>query len=716
MNKKPMGYWMDFNHCLEAAKQCQTRREFSIRFKSAYKNSLKHNWTDEICAHMTSTQKPRGYWQNKEKCREVISKCKTLLEFRNKYPTAYSVCKKKGWFEELCSNLEVLRDVYKWNNIESIHKEALKYTSRQEFSKNNGAAYAAAHRLNIIDIVCSHMPQKNKYCKRGIYAFEFSDMHVYVGLTYNFIIRKSEHMNKTSSKVYQYIQKSKLQPSFKILHQYTNMEKAALLEGEYLKDYINRGWKPLNIKTPGGLGGSTPYYTHKRVLELARSCETLVEFRKKYDQAYQSARKHNWLNEIKEFLPSSVNQYGSFHNTYENIIQYAHMCKTYREFCKGIPSAIAFAKRNGFIEDIYKILPPTRYIKKITSSYRKEDIMNLLPNCHSYSEFRNKYPSAYNAARQKGWLNNIQKYLPPQNPPQYTLDKIIQIANKCDNYAEFYQKYGGAYNSALQHDWLENIRQIFNKKKHLHKYIYNDIITLAKECNSYDEFRKLHPNAYRAAKRNNWCKDLKKAFPTEIKTIYTKEYVIEIASLCSSYKDFAISHPSIYQKAHRMGWINDIEQILPRSINKAYTKDEIVRLAKTCNTYTQFTKNHRYAYKAACNKGWIDDIKQIIPCTTHPPYTKNDIIEIAQKCTCYQDFRENHTSAYVKAMLKGWLNDVQNILPITKPKPYTREIIWELATKSKSYTSFAKEYRNAYKAACKMKIQDKLKLFFQERE
>lgn len=71
-NKRAMGYWKDFNHSLEAAKQCQSRREFSICFKSAYKNSLKYNWINEICAHMTSKQKPRGYWQNKEKCREVM--------------------------------------------------------------------------------------------------------------------------------------------------------------------------------------------------------------------------------------------------------------------------------------------------------------------------------------------------------------------------------------------------------------------------------------------------------------------------------------------------------------------------------------------------------------------------------------------------------------------------------------------------------------------
>lgn len=51
-----------------------------------------------------------------------------------------------------------MKKTTKWNK-DSILKEALKYKTRSEFQNNNRAAYKAAQKLNIIEIVCSHMPK-----------------------------------------------------------------------------------------------------------------------------------------------------------------------------------------------------------------------------------------------------------------------------------------------------------------------------------------------------------------------------------------------------------------------------------------------------------------------------------------------------------------------------------------------------------------------------
>jgi len=44
----------------------------------------------------------------------------------------------------------------KWNK-EKIHKLSKKYNTRNEFKKNESAAYAAARKLKVLDEVCSHM-------------------------------------------------------------------------------------------------------------------------------------------------------------------------------------------------------------------------------------------------------------------------------------------------------------------------------------------------------------------------------------------------------------------------------------------------------------------------------------------------------------------------------------------------------------------------------
>lgn len=463
--KKPVGYWNDKARCINAAKQCKTKKEFNQRFRAAYKSCLSHGWEKEAFSHMTSVQLPRRYWHNKKNCADAVAQCKTQAEFRERFGAAYHVCLEKGWFEELCKDLAIERDVYRWSTYEAIHAEAIKYQSRREFFLGNGSAYQAAHRLGIIESVCSHMPNKGNAGKRGIYAFEFPDNHVYVGLTYNFTERKCQHFSQENSKVYQHIQKTNLKPTFKKLHKYVDKDVAAQLEGEFLQKYINKGWIPLNGKKTGALGGSNQYYTHKRVMGFAHSCSTLVEFRTKYDQAYQAARKHEgWLNEILEFLPKSVNQYGKFQNNYKDVMALVNQCKTYAELRHKNPSAISFAKRHGFLDEIKVILPPKNTTLKSVNKYTLEHIKDLASSCSSLKEFREKYAGAATAAARKGWMDEIRRNLPHTVHPKYTKEIIMKQVKLCGSYSDFVQNYGSMYNSALRNGWLEDIRTYFNKR------------------------------------------------------------------------------------------------------------------------------------------------------------------------------------------------------------------------------------------------------------
>lgn len=711
IQSKPMGYWMQKERCIEAARKCKSRKDFQKRFCTAYKNCLRFGWIDEACVHMVSKQRPRGYWQDKEHCRKAATQCKTQKEFREKFKGAYDSCRAHGWFEELCSNLEIQRDIYKWSSIEAIHKEAKKYKSRTEFAKNNGAAFNAAHRLGVIDLVCSHMEKKNDYCSRGIYAFEFPNNRVYVGLTYNFVIRKYDHLHRKDSQVYRYIQESNLEPEFKILHNYTDMIVAAKLEGEYLQRYKDEGWITLNVQVPGNLGGSSHYYTHKRVMQLASLCETLLEFRIKYDQAYQSARKHRWLKEIKSFLPSAVNQFGSFQNTYSDVMAYAHTCKTYREFSLGNPSAVKFAKRKGFIDEIKEFLPPRVTTKACTRKYLYEDVIGLAKLCRDLIQFRREYSSAYGAALRNGWINDVQKVLPRQVHKAYKKEEVISIAKSCKYYWEFRQGYGSAYNVAHNNGWIDEVRLIFGVKAPTQEYQLEDILKIARNCHSYREFQDNH-SVYQAARKKGWLQIVHIILPRQMHKTYTKEDIIQIAKQCSNYLEFETKYPSAYTAARKNKWIAEIQIILPPKVSKPYTKEQVLTIANKCSTYTEFTHEYRYAYKAACNKGWIDDVKEIISPSNRPPYSRDEVFRIASGCKSYTEFQKQHASAYVAAGRNGWLDGLRAVFPDAIRKPFVREEIFDIASSCSSYTEFYKKHRNAYKAAGRMKILNELKKMF----
>lgn len=91
-------YWTKEN-CKKVALQCKTRKEFSIKFSSAYISSRKNGWLNEICGHMKRIRKPQGHW-NYNNCKNVASNCKTRFDFSRKYSGAYFVSNKNKWLDD----------------------------------------------------------------------------------------------------------------------------------------------------------------------------------------------------------------------------------------------------------------------------------------------------------------------------------------------------------------------------------------------------------------------------------------------------------------------------------------------------------------------------------------------------------------------------------------------------------------------------------------
>lgn len=44
---KPIGYWQNYDHCYEAAKECLYRSDFKRKYPQAYKTASKYGWIDD---------------------------------------------------------------------------------------------------------------------------------------------------------------------------------------------------------------------------------------------------------------------------------------------------------------------------------------------------------------------------------------------------------------------------------------------------------------------------------------------------------------------------------------------------------------------------------------------------------------------------------------------------------------------------------------------
>ena len=143
-----------------------------------------------------SNYKPKGYW-NKEKCHEEALKYSSRMEFSKKSGGAYNAAVRGNFIDEICEHIERRPPDY-WNK-QRCTEEALKYKTKTDFKKNSTSAFQSARRQKLLDEICRHMGLDYFERPRMIYSYEFLDNSVYIGLTYDPKARKSRHFCKNTS-------------------------------------------------------------------------------------------------------------------------------------------------------------------------------------------------------------------------------------------------------------------------------------------------------------------------------------------------------------------------------------------------------------------------------------------------------------------------------------------------------------------------------------
>ena len=145
-----------------------------------------------------------------EKAKEAAKKCKTRTEFKTKYVQAYAILRKGGVLDEACLHMpKVNYHPNKWTKEKCI-EIAKNYTTVKDLSKDYCGMYQLIRRRKWFNEVCPHLKYTGSYVKRMIYAYEFEDKTVYVGLTCDLKRRHEEHLTKIDDTVYKKIAKNQI--------------------------------------------------------------------------------------------------------------------------------------------------------------------------------------------------------------------------------------------------------------------------------------------------------------------------------------------------------------------------------------------------------------------------------------------------------------------------------------------------------------------------
>jgi len=278
---------------------------------------------------------------------------------------------------------------------------ALKYKTRSEFKFNEPSAYTSARKNGFLDEICSHMIKLGNKNKRCIYSFEFSDNSVYVGLTGNPIKRAAWRKNNKKDSVTKYILKTGLIPKYKQLSEFIDINKASILEGIFLEEYVVNGWNKLNIAKTGSVGGDNLFWTKEKCIKEALKYKTKNDFRLKSGSAYNSSLKKGWHDEVCSHMKRPKRMViWSFDVCKTEALKYT----TKKEFAKKSSVAYSTSVKNGWID---KICGHMHKLPFNTIFWTKEKCVEVAKKCKTRTEFARNYGGAYHRARQMNLMDEL---------------------------------------------------------------------------------------------------------------------------------------------------------------------------------------------------------------------------------------------------------------------------------------------------------------------
>ena len=289
---------------------------------------------------------------------------------------------------------------------EYCKKITSKYKFKSDFIKKEWNIYMFAYRRNYLDEICSHMIIKNNNQKRMIYRFIFPDNYCYVGLTYNIIKRKENHLKyDQNSPVFIHIKETNLSPKLEYLTEYINVNESTNMEKYWMNKSEEDGFILLNRSKFNSIGGCNEIWNYQRCLEESKKYNTISDLRNNNISVYNKIIKNKWKGELFSHMKRPKN-YNCSTLTKDKCIEISKKYNTIKDFSKNDNSTYQYAIKNKFIKEI------TKHMKRpINRKWTLEKCIEISRNYKNKKDFYNNERSVYTICSKNGWLKEVFNHL-----------------------------------------------------------------------------------------------------------------------------------------------------------------------------------------------------------------------------------------------------------------------------------------------------------------
>lgn len=230
-------------------------------------------------------------------------KFSSMKEWRQKEPSSYNAAFYQGVLKECSTHMIRPQRPYSKEEVEIIAKN---YETRTKFMKSEPGAYQYAWREKFLDEVCGHMEIPYGGMSKGnifyIYAIEFSDKSVYIGLS-SAEARFKEHLENKKGIVFKTAQSLNETPKNVIIKSNLTGSQAGIEEKKGILLYKENGWRILNLREAGSMG-SGKAYTDQELHSIAQKYSSRGDFCCKNPSAYRSATRRGILDSCCQHMTS----------------------------------------------------------------------------------------------------------------------------------------------------------------------------------------------------------------------------------------------------------------------------------------------------------------------------------------------------------------------------------------------------------------------------
>lgn len=502
-------------------------------------------------------------------------------------------------------------------NYENCYNDALKYTSRSEFKKGNHLAYRIAIKNGWLD-------------------------------DYDWFSRPNSKWNYQSC-----LEEAK---KYSIRSEFANGCSGAYrvaCRNKWIDDYT---WLPTDGRH---LKYKKSKWNYENCYKEAKKYKSRGEFAKQNNSAYNSARKHKWIDDytwLRDERLDLINDRIDCVYAYE----FPDMLAVY------VGRTLIKRKKDRDREHLYVrndtvVKFAIKHNKRVPLPKYLEDNLTIKEGVEKECFWINKY-------REQGWqvlnkakggsIGGIGK-----GKTKFTYDICYEQARLCKTRTEFKNCGNNAYRVALRNGWIKDYTWFVDGKivgaDKRRKYDYQTCYEEASKYNTITEFEKGSHGACIAARTNGWMKDYT-WFTILWQEKWNRETCYEEAKKYTSINDFSSNSGSAYVTACKNKWIGDYTWLQRKRIKRGTWKS----YEKCYNEALKYTKMYDFerlsnsAYNSSVRNGWINDFTWL-ELTRKPRnyWNYENCYSEAKKYKTIVAYQKGSSGSYNSARKNGWLKD-----------------------------------------------------------